>query len=75
MNSVDDAKSVLNATHGGDAKVLSTNASQNRVYVQYDGVKGYYNNNGTIIETNKFLIKAEKSATVVPIHPNSTTFK
>lgn len=75
LNSVDDAKSVLNATHNGDAKILSTNASQNRVYVQYDGVKGYYNNNGTIIETNKFLIKGVKSATVVPIHPNSITFK
>ncbi|MBW3520493.1 polymorphic toxin type 50 domain-containing protein [Flavobacterium sp. NKUCC04_CG] len=75
LNSIDDASSVLNATHSGKAKVLSTNAGQNRAYVQYNNVTGYYNNNGVIISTNKFLIKGGKSSTVVPVHPSSTTFK
>lgn len=75
LNSVDDATNVLNATHSGSARVLSTNIGQNRVYVQYNNVTGYYNNNGDIIPTNKFLIKGGKSSTVVPIHPNTTTFK
>lgn len=75
LNSIGEAESVLNAAHSGEARILSTNASQNRVYVEYNGAKGYYNNNGTLIETNKFLIKGDRSATVVPIHPNTTTFR
>ena len=75
LNSVEDATSVLNASHSGKVKVLSTNIGQNRAYVQYNSVTGYYNNNGVITSTNKFLIKGSKSSTVVPIHPNSTTFK
>ncbi|MCB9236149.1 MAG: hypothetical protein H6581_31160 [Bacteroidia bacterium] len=75
LNSVDDATRVLNAANSGEAIVLSTNLGQNRAYVQYNNVTGYYNNNGVIIPTNKFLIKGGKSSTVVPIHPNSTTFR
>ena len=75
LNSVDDATSVLNAAHSSEAKILNINVGQNRVYVQYNNITGYYNNNGVIIPTNKFLIKGSKSSTVVPIHPNSTTFK
>ncbi|WP_338877228.1 RHS repeat-associated core domain-containing protein [Spirosoma sp. SC4-14] len=70
-----EAKSVLRAAHNGEAKVLSINMSQNRVYVQYEHVIGYYNNNGIIVPTNTFLIKGGKSATVVPVHPNIKTFR
>jgi len=75
LNRVEDATNVLNAVHSGEARILSVNVGQNRVYVQYNNVTGYYNNSGVIIPTNKFLIKGGKSSTVVPIHPNSTTFK
>lgn len=75
LKTTTDAQLVIDAAFNSTAKVLSTNVEQNRVYVEYKGVTGYYNNNGKIITTNKFLIKGVKSATVVPIHPNSTTFK
>jgi RHS repeat-associated protein len=77
LNSVEDARTVLRAVHSGEVNILARNASQNRLYVQYDNVTGYYNNNGTIIETHRFLIKGGGSngATVVPIHPNSGAFK
>lgn len=75
LSSVDDATSVLNAAHNGDAKILSTNIGQNKAYVQYNNVTGFYNNNGVITPTNKFLIKGAKSSTVVPINPSSTIFK
>jgi RHS repeat-associated protein len=74
LNTTSDAKKVINAAHSGEASILGTNVSQNRVYVQYNGVTGYYNNNGIIIPTNKFLIKGGKSASVVPVHPNSSNF-
>lgn len=75
LNNVGDAAKVLNAAHSNEATVLSVNVGQNRVYVQYNGVTGYYNNNGVIVATNKFLIKGGKSATVVPIHPSTKVFK
>jgi hypothetical protein len=75
FNSTEDAQKVLNAAHSGDATILSTNESQNRAYVKYDGVTGFYNNNGVITETNMFMIKGGKSASIVPIHPNTKNFK
>ena len=77
LNSLDDATVVLNAANKGKAKILSTNFSQNRVYIEYKGVTGYYNNNGVDIPTNKFMIKrgGNNGSTVVLIHPKSTKFK
>ncbi|MDY3315911.1 RHS repeat-associated core domain-containing protein [Riemerella anatipestifer] len=77
LNSLDDATEVLNATNSGRVKILSTNTSQNRVYIEYKGVTGYYNNKGVSVPTNKFMIKGggNNGSTVVPIHPKSTTYK
>lgn len=77
LNSVDEAAQVLDATHAGETKILSTNIKEHRVYVQYNKVTGYYNNNGIIVPTNKFLIKGsgKNGATVVPVHPNTKRFK
>jgi len=74
LNTTMDAQQVIDATHNGQAIILHKNRLQNRVYVEYDGVEGYYNNRGTIVPTNKFLIKGGGTSTVVPVHPNKATF-
>jgi hypothetical protein len=75
LSTTDDAQDVINATFNGEAKILSVNKSQNRVYVEYKGVKGFYNDNGVPKETNKFLIKGTGTSTVVPIHQSTSKFR
>ncbi len=75
LNSTTEAQNVVDAAHNGSAKILHINPGQNRVYVEYKGITGIYNNNGVLTPTNKFLIKGIKSSSVVPIHQGTTTYK
>ena len=76
FKSVSDAQKILDATHAGEAKILSINTTQNRVYVELNSVTRYYNHSNNIVTTtHKFMIKGEKSATVVPIHNNALNYK
>lgn len=71
VGSVDEAQAVLDAAHGGAAKVLGR-TSQGHVVVRYDGVTGFNNNPaaGFIDQpTNVFMIKGTAKPSVVPTSP------
>ncbi|MCG6146457.1 polymorphic toxin-type HINT domain-containing protein [Leptospira bandrabouensis] len=71
LDSVDDAQSVLNAVHSGDATLLGTSKAGHLVY-RFDGVTGTNVNLGAGIKnqpTNVFMIKGTSSPSVVPTSP------
>ena len=71
LNSVDDAKSVLNAVHSGKATYLGTSSQGHLVY-RFNGVTGTNVNLRAGITgqpTNVFMIKGTTSPSVVPTNP------
>ena len=74
LNNMDDAQSVLSATHAGKVEFLGTN-TQGFPVVRYNKVTGFNNNPGAGFvdqPTNVFIIKGTTKPSVVPTNPSWT---
>jgi hypothetical protein len=72
LNTLSDAQEVINAVHNNQTRIMGIvrSSKDTRVYVRYNGVSGTWIKNGESKTTNIFYIVGEKSAKVVPVHPN-----
>ncbi|PXY46481.1 RHS repeat-associated core domain-containing protein [Flavobacterium hydrophilum] len=72
MNSISDAKKVVDAIQNRQATIMKI-TTDGKVYVKYNGVSGTYMNNGVEVPTNLFYVQGirQNQAKVVPVHPNS----
>jgi RHS repeat-associated protein len=71
LNNLEDAQTVLNAVHSGEATYLDTSSQGHLVY-RFDGVTGTNVNIGAGISgqpTNVFMIKGTIHPTIVPTNP------
>ena len=73
LNNINDAQSILDAVHSGDAVYMGLNKSSNPVF-RFDDITGtnvnvrYYGGAG--IPTNYFYVKGTVYPTIVPYNPN-----
>ncbi len=72
LNNLEDAQTVLNAVHSGEATFLGVTNAGHQIY-RFNGVTGINVNLGagiTAQPTNVFMIKGTISPSVVPTNPN-----
>lgn len=77
LNSLDDARKVLDTYNSGNYRLISENAKQSKVVIEVKGITGRYINNGNLNgfpDVNKpkniFMIQSSGSPKIVPVNPN-----